>query len=91
LAPVAASFRIVPAMRLWKNLGRDGEPRHGWDVKDWLEAGGDPTRLIDICREIPAESQIKIFTKAEFLGGAIGLSPPTARVCEHVPTRVNAM
>jgi DNA polymerase I-like protein with 3'-5' exonuclease and polymerase domains len=53
LAPVAASFRVVPALHLWKNLGRDGEPPHGWDVKDWLEAGGDPTRLHDICREVP--------------------------------------
>jgi DNA polymerase bacteriophage-type len=52
LGPVAASFRIVPALHLWKNLGRNDEPPHGWDVKDWLEAGGDATKLLDICHEI---------------------------------------
>src|SRR4029077_9155622 len=40
LAPVAVSFRILPARRLWENLGRDGEPPPGWDIKNWLDAGG---------------------------------------------------
>src|SRR5262249_1876984 len=56
LAPGAASFRIVPALHLWKQLGRNGAPPHGWDVKDWCEAGGDPAKLLEICREIPADS-----------------------------------
>jgi RecA-family ATPase/DNA polymerase I-like protein with 3'-5' exonuclease and polymerase domains len=55
LTPVAASFRIVPALHLWQNLGRTGEPPHGWDVKDWLEAGGNPAKLIGICCELPIE------------------------------------
>ena len=53
LGPAAASFRIVPAKHLWKNLARDGEPPHGWDVKDWIEAGGNAAKLLDICKEIP--------------------------------------
>jgi hypothetical protein len=56
LSPGAASFRIVPALHLWKNLGRSGAPTHGWDVKDWLESGGDPAKLLEICRELPAEN-----------------------------------
>jgi DNA polymerase len=28
LGPIAASFRIVPALHLWKNLKRNGEPPH---------------------------------------------------------------
>jgi hypothetical protein len=57
LAPVAASFRIVPAAHLWKHLppgSRAIGPRD--DVKDWLELGGDAAKLLDICREIPADS-----------------------------------
>ena len=55
----AASFRIVPALHLWKTLGRAGEPRQGWDVKDWLEEGGKAAKLLDICREIPADGVIE--------------------------------
>ena len=55
MPPVATSFRIVPARHLWKNLGRDGEPPQGWDVKDWLAAGGDPARLEAICKELAAD------------------------------------
>jgi hypothetical protein len=71
LEPVAASFRVVPAKHLWKNLGRDGEPPHGWDVKDWIEAGGEAARLREICIEVPLESKIKILSKAEFLRGFV--------------------
>jgi DNA polymerase len=56
LAPVAASFRVVPTAHLWKYLppgARAIKPTD--DVKDWLELGGDLARLGDICREIPAE------------------------------------
>jgi DNA polymerase I-like protein with 3'-5' exonuclease and polymerase domains len=56
LAPGAISFKIVPARHLWKNLGRDGETPHGWDIKDWCEAGGEVAKLPEICREIPTDS-----------------------------------
>jgi RecA-family ATPase len=52
LAPIAASFRIVPVAHLFKQLGR--EPWPTADVKDWLEAGGDSAQLQRICDEIPA-------------------------------------
>jgi DNA polymerase I-like protein with 3'-5' exonuclease and polymerase domains len=55
LAPVAASFRIVPALHLWRNLGPGGEPPHGWDVKDWIEAGGDAAKLVEICHGVVAD------------------------------------
>jgi Protein of unknown function (DUF3987) len=55
LAPRAASFRIVPALLLWKNLSRTGEPPHGWDVKDWIEQGGDAAKLPSVCKQVPAE------------------------------------
>jgi DNA polymerase I-like protein with 3'-5' exonuclease and polymerase domains len=55
LSPRAASFRIVPGLLLWKNLGHTGEPPHGWDVKDWIEQGGDATELIDICKQVPTD------------------------------------
>jgi DNA polymerase I-like protein with 3'-5' exonuclease and polymerase domains len=71
LSPGAASFRIVPARHLWKNLAREGEPPHGWDVKDWLEGGGDPAKLLEICREIAADSSIKVLSKEEFLSGFV--------------------
>jgi DNA polymerase len=59
LAPVAASIRVVPTARLWKHLpaGHRAIKIHD-DVKDWLELGGDPAKLIDICCEIPAEGII---------------------------------
>jgi putative DNA primase/helicase len=57
LGPHAASFRIVPAAHLWKHLPPGVRAlRQGDDVKDWLELGGDPTKLLDICREIPDEN-----------------------------------
>jgi hypothetical protein len=50
LAAVAASFRIVPAAHLFKHIDRKPWPTA--DVKDWLDAKGDPAKLEDICREI---------------------------------------
>jgi DNA polymerase bacteriophage-type len=58
LAPVAASFRIVPAAHLFKQLGR--EPWPTADVKDWITAGGDAAKLTEICREIPTENRITV-------------------------------
>ena len=53
LAPVAASTRIVPAAHLWTHLPGEKEPADGDDVQDWIALGGDPQKLLDICREIP--------------------------------------
>jgi hypothetical protein len=50
LSGLAASFQIVPALVLWKDLGRTGEPPHGWDVKDWIAEGGRAARLQEICK-----------------------------------------
>jgi hypothetical protein len=54
LSGLVASFRIVPAIELWKNLGRTGEPPHGFDVKDWLIAGGKPAVLLELGKAAPA-------------------------------------
>src|SRR5262249_46732646 len=57
LAPVAASIRVVTTAHLWKHLPTNAqEIEPGDDVKDWVEEGGNPAKLLDICREIPAES-----------------------------------
>jgi hypothetical protein len=58
LAPVAASTRIVPTAHLWKHLPGAGEPDVGNDVQDWIARGGNLKRLLDICREIPADGII---------------------------------
>jgi hypothetical protein len=85
--PIAASFRIVPALQLWKNLKRNGEPPHGWDVKDWLEQGGNATTLLDICREAPAEgTELNEWDAGDLLGS--GLPPPRQwlygrQLCRH--------
>lgn len=44
----------MPAAHLWKHLPPGARAiRQGDDVKDWLELGGDPARLLEICHEIP--------------------------------------
>jgi hypothetical protein len=56
LALVAASIRVVPYMHLWSRLSpavRGAEPALHEDVSDWIKKGGDPAKLIEICREIP--------------------------------------
>jgi hypothetical protein len=58
LGPMAASVRIVPAIILWKDLGRAGAPPHGWDVKDWVDAGGKPALLSEICKAEPEAEAI---------------------------------
>jgi DNA polymerase I-like protein with 3'-5' exonuclease and polymerase domains len=59
LTPVAASTRIVPARHLWKHLPGEPEPESGDDVWNWIvEHKGDPAKLIEICREIPADGII---------------------------------
>ena len=60
LAPRAASFRAVPAARLWKHLQPGARAiQQGDDVKDWLELGGDAARLLEICQEIPTGDDFK--------------------------------
>ena len=79
LGPDAASFRIVPALHLWKNLGRAGEPPHGWDVKDWVAAGGVVVKLPEICREIPPDNIVKpidLWGRFEAPTLSRGLLPP---------------
>ena len=59
LAPVAASIRVVPYLHLWKHLPpekRGAEPALNEDVSDWIKKGGDPAKLIEICREIRSRS-----------------------------------
>ena len=60
LAPVAASIRIVPTEHLWKHLTGARGITLGDDVQDWINLGGDPNKLLDICREIPADGIIAV-------------------------------
>jgi hypothetical protein len=53
LAGGAANIRIVPTAHLWKHLDRQRSIEAKDDVEDWIELGGDPNKLVDICREIP--------------------------------------
>jgi DNA polymerase I-like protein with 3'-5' exonuclease and polymerase domains len=53
LSGVASSFKIIRAIALWENLGRQGDPPHGWDVKDWLIQGGNVRALDEIAQETP--------------------------------------
>jgi DNA polymerase I len=85
LAPAAASFRILPARRLWEELKRGGEPPHGWDVKDWLDAGGDAGRLEAACREILVEG-----AKIAWLDIAKWDSEPTPELDWAVHNRVSS-
>jgi hypothetical protein len=50
LSGLAASFQIMPAIVLFRSLGISGQPPHGWDVKDWLAAGGEVARLYELLR-----------------------------------------
>ena len=82
LASVATSFRIVPAKHLWKNLGRKDEPPHGWDVKDWIEAGGNAAKLLEICKEIPDDGFSAVpLTVDEWLSREL---PPVEPVVGHI-------
>ena len=60
LDSVAASVRVVPTAHLWKHLPNGGDPAVGDDVEDWIERGGAVVRLLDICREIPADGIITV-------------------------------
>jgi DNA polymerase len=59
LSPVAASIRIVTTEHLWKHLSAPRALKPADDVEDWLkQPGADPAKLLDICREIPADGII---------------------------------
>jgi hypothetical protein len=61
LSRVAKSVRAVSCAHLWKHLDptRAGnEPSLNDDVSDWLSYGGDAAKLLEICREVPAEGAI---------------------------------
>jgi hypothetical protein len=65
LSGLAASFRIVPAIVLWRHLGRDGEPPHGWDVKDWIAAGGKAEKLAGLADQQGAKDSFEVSNAAD--------------------------
>jgi hypothetical protein len=58
LSKVAKTIRVVPCTHLWSHLDPSREPPANGDVDDWIYYGGDVGKLIEICREIPAEGAI---------------------------------
>jgi hypothetical protein len=65
LAAGAASIRIVPTAHLWKRLDRQHKDYRDIelkdDIEDWIELGGDPNNLVDICREVLADGTRLVF------------------------------
>jgi DNA polymerase len=62
LAGGAASIRIVPTAHLWKHLDRGCRDIQAKDdVENWIELGGDPKKLVDICREVQADGTRLVF------------------------------
>jgi hypothetical protein len=74
LAPVAASVRVVRYAHLWDRLPpeqRGTTPKVHADVSDWLKQGGDPAKLIDICREVgPEGTDLDEWDAGELLNSA---------------------
>ncbi|MHC2318381.1 hypothetical protein ACVIHC_005427 [Bradyrhizobium diazoefficiens] len=58
LSKVAKTIRVVPFLHLWKHLSSNKEPPPNYDVSDWLNCGGNADKLIEICRELPADGAI---------------------------------
>jgi len=76
LAPVAASVRVVLAPFLWKQLPGEREPQPHDDVLDWIALGGDPRRLLEICREMPATgSELDEWDAGELLSSGEPIKP----------------
>jgi hypothetical protein len=70
LSKVAKSTRIITTAHLWKHLPPGArQPLENDDISDWLTLGGDPTKLTEICLEVPVEGEIVAephkFPKAE--------------------------
>jgi RecA-family ATPase len=55
LADFAKSIRIVPTAHLWPHLPQPKELIETYDIGDWLGFGGDHTKLIELCKQIPEE------------------------------------
>ncbi len=74
LSKVAKTIRVVPFLHLWKHLTPEQrcplprnplqnpdqyhEPPATYDVSNWLDHGGNAEKLIEICRELPADGTI---------------------------------
>src|ERR1700687_1847973 len=58
LSKAAKTIRVVPFLHLWKHLSPNKEPPTNYDVSDWLNCGGNADKLIEICRELPADGAI---------------------------------
>jgi hypothetical protein len=75
LSAGAKGIRVVPTAHLWKHLDphRDIEVKD--DVETWIGCGGDPAKLLEICREIQAEGDnLNEWDAGDLLGQ--GLQPP---------------
>src|SRR5262249_9571258 len=58
LGKVAKSTRVITMEHLWAHLPAKRQLYDSDEVSDWLEAGGDPKKLVEICQELPAEGVI---------------------------------
>jgi hypothetical protein len=58
LGKVAKSTRVITMEYLWRHLPEKRQLYDSDDISDWLAAGGDPSKLVKICSEIPAEGVI---------------------------------
>jgi AAA domain-containing protein len=74
LSKVSKTIRLVPFQHLWKHLTPEQkrplpwnplqtpdpnrEPPANFDVSDWLDHGGNADKLLEICRELPADGII---------------------------------
>jgi DNA polymerase I-like protein with 3'-5' exonuclease and polymerase domains len=77
----AASTRVVPYPHLWAKLpekNRTTPPQLHEDIKNWLEdRGGDPAKLMEICREIAVKgAEIDEINTGELMRGNL---PPTRK------------
>ena len=77
----AASTRVVPYPHLWAKLperNRTTPPQLHEDIKNWLEdRGGDPAKLMEICREIAVKgAEIDEINTGELMRGDL---PPTRK------------
>jgi hypothetical protein len=77
----AASTRVVPYAHLWAKLpekNRTTPPQPHEDIKNWLEdRGGDPAKLMEICREIAVKgAEIDEINTGELMRGDL---PPTRK------------
>lgn len=55
LSPVARTIRVVSAEHLFKHLDPPRRLIETYDVSDWINLGGDLSKLIEICCEVPVD------------------------------------